>query len=106
MRRTRLEATCPSQARGPLCLKDSSTAGTPIAPRLPTSSLLGLADLWFAFAIATRTTGATLLLRHVDSGSWRSIQDVPNLSRSIAKRLAKAVFSIFMKISPPSASRA
>jgi hypothetical protein len=31
---------------------------------------------------------------------------VPNLSRSMAKRLAKGVSSIFMKISPPSASRA
>ena len=34
--------------------------------------------------------------------SWSSIHDVPNLSRSIAKRCAKKVSSIFMKISPPS----
>ncbi len=30
--------------------------------------------------------------------SWSSIQDVPNLSRSMAKRDAKKVSSIFMKI--------
>ena len=39
-------------------------------------------------------------------GWWRSIHDVPNLSRSIAKRLANGVCAIFMKISPPSARTA
>jgi len=34
-----------------------------------------------------------------------SIQDVPKRSRNIAKRVAKKVSSIFMKISPPSVSR-
>ena len=34
------------------------------------------------------------------------IQDVPNLSLSIAKRIAKKVSCIGMKISPPSESRA
>jgi hypothetical protein len=37
---------------------------------------------------------------------WRIIQDVPNLSLSIAKRVAKKVSSIGMKIWPPSESRA
>ena len=42
-----------------------------------------------------------------DAAGWcNSIHDVPNLSRNIAKRFANGVFSIFMKISPPSASRA
>ena len=36
--------------------------------------------------------------------SWSSIQEVPNLSRDIANRFAKKVFSIFMKICPPSDS--
>src|SRR4029079_9258815 len=36
--------------------------------------------------------------------SFSSIHEVPNLSRSMAKRFAKNVFSIFMKICPPSES--
>jgi len=46
---------------------------------------------------------------HAAYGMGRSlmiIQDVPNLSRSMAKRKAKKVSAIGMKISPPSLSRA
>src|SRR4029453_160332 len=40
------------------------------------------------------------------AGGDNSIHDVPKRSRSIANRSAKNVWSIFMKISPPSASSA
>jgi hypothetical protein len=42
----------------------------------------------------------------LEGTSCSSIHEVPNLSRSIAKRFAKKVFSIFMKICPPSVSTA
>ena len=41
-----------------------------------------------------------------DRGWCSSIHEVPNRSRSMAKRLANGVFSIFMKISPPFESSA
>jgi len=71
-----------------------SPATQPLEPRAP--------------ARCRRWLGSNVRQSYADAAgvSWRSIHDVPNLSRSMANRFAKKVFSIFMKICPPSANRA